>query len=62
MYTLCMYPNVTPDSSSNFCPQHIHMSPNEPGCVQTSTFTDDSAKTETRGVTTLSEQNDKLED
>lgn len=57
-----MYPNVTPDSSSNFCPQHIHMSPNEPGCVQTSTFTDDSAKTETRGVTTLSEQNDKLED
>nr|AFK41018.1 unknown [Medicago truncatula] len=40
-----MYPNVTPDSPSNFCPQRIHISPNEPGCVHTSTFTDDSATT-----------------
>jgi len=41
-----MYPNVTPDSPSNFCPQRIHIFPNDPGCVQhTSTSEDASATT-----------------
>lgn len=49
MHTLCMYPNVTPDSPSNFCPQRIHISPNEPGCVQSSVFTATSATTTKKG-------------
>lgn len=38
IYTLCMYPNVTPDSPSNLCPQRIHISPKDPGCVHMSTL------------------------
>uniref|UniRef100_A0A2P2KLF4 Uncharacterized protein MANES_08G068000 n=1 Tax=Rhizophora mucronata TaxID=61149 RepID=A0A2P2KLF4_RHIMU len=30
-----MYLNVTPDSSFNLCPQTIHISPKDPGCVHT---------------------------
>jgi len=40
-----MYPNVTPDVPSNFCPQRIHILPNEPGCGHSSTSIDGSATT-----------------
>jgi len=50
-----MYPNVTPDSPSNFCPHRIHILPNEPGCVHTSISTDASATTKKK-VTKLNRQ------